>query len=125
MIGTDNMIKKIEGEYEIENKGLTYIFKDLKFDASESKGLHLKGSFEIKEANKKGKFSINFGEENDEDDEDFKVYDYINSEDNDEEDVYDAVEKLYKSFKMAIDIKQNGKDITIKINLHYKDYKKK
>lgn len=116
------MIKKIKGEYEIENNGLTYIFKDLEFDASEFEGFHLRGTFEIKGTNKKGKFGINFGEENDSGD--FEIYNYPNSQyddTDDEKDIYNGIAKLYKSFKMAIDVEQNGKDISIKINLHYKN----
>lgn len=109
------MNKKIQGNYEIKDKNLTYLFKELEFSADNTDGFYLKGKFELKERKKKGEFIINFGPE-DTYNGDF----YINNYEPDiDEDIYMIFGKLYNSFKITTNVNQDGKDIIVKMKIHY------
>ena len=119
------MIKKIKGEYEIENNGLTYIFKDLEFDASEFEGFHLRGTFEIKGTNKKGKFELKGTKKKGEfemslgvDSGEKTYYEY---EEGDGEDIMTVLDMLHTKLDPKTTFKQDGKDIIFQVRTHYKD----
>ncbi len=111
------MNKKIEGEYEVKYGNFTYLFKDLEFDADNVDGFYLRGTFELKERNKKGEFSINFGRE-DIDNGDFYIDNY---EPDTDEEIYEVLGKLYGQFKITTNVKQKGKDIIVQMKMHHDD----
>jgi hypothetical protein len=113
----DNNLKKIKGEYEINDGEINYAFKDLLIDTNT---LHLKGTVESKEKNKKGKFEINLGASNQSEGDYWAYY----AED-DDEDIYAVLSSLYQSFNIKTDVKQDGNDISIEIKMKYVGQKSK
>lgn len=109
------MNKKINGEYEIKDGNLNYVFKNLSIDTDT---LFLKGTVELKERNKKGEFEINIGATNQSENDYEAVYD-----EDDDEDIYAVLSKLYDSFNTKINVEQSGKDIIVEIKMHYKGQK--